>query len=184
MKLSLLDLPPELIIQLLSYLPHTCILRCRLTHPFLLKLIDNSAHLQYIIELAASGFENNPSPTCKLVIGDRLRLLKTQEQAWINLNFAKTVKIETKPKPSSIYDLTGGIFLLGETTESGPDTTEALNLTHLPSKDDDFNEKERDEARSYLPNPWWTIDLKTNCKLVDVGLAVHEHDLIAVVTYS
>lgn len=187
---SLFHLPTELLIRILSYLSHLALLQCRLTHPMLCRIIDDSVLLQYTLELAIAGLEDNPSPACGLVVGDRLRSLKAQERSWRNLDFGKTVTVGVRHKSSSIYDLTGGVFLLGETNDPSHHRTDALNLVRLPSVDDfhTSGHDERGEGSStggrstQMLESWSRIDIKS--KLIDVGLAVQEHDLIAVVTYS
>jgi len=173
----LLDLPTELIVRILACLPCPALLSCRLASRSFRALIDADTSLQYIIELHAAGAVDNPASRHVLV--DRLRILKERERAWHRLEFSRIAHIQVPHNPSSIYDLTGGTFLLGESYSRilpvwrSTDATRSINLRALLKANDTTN---------VLDGPWAHIDIHS--KIMDVGIAAQEHDLIAIVTYS
>lgn len=156
---SLFDLPTELLIRIFCDLNSSDLVSCQLTHSSLCNIITESVVLSYRKALDSAGFED--SPHSKIIISERLALLNAQENAWLNIrpNFKQIVKINHSP--SGIYDVTGGIYLLGDRTRR------ALHYVTLPTEPSDV-------AR------WNKIDLGQN--IIDMALAIYEHDLIAIVT--
>ncbi|PCH45032.1 hypothetical protein WOLCODRAFT_145295 [Wolfiporia cocos MD-104 SS10] len=176
----LLSLPQELLIEILIHLPLSALAACRLTSRALDTLIVNDVLLQYSIELRAAGVIDNPSSP--FPIHERLRLLKERERAWSRVEVADSCTVDVLYRPSTIYDLTGGVFLLGESLSNtglhGRRGTDALRFVHLPSllsqahtRGDDSDSGEDAWAR-IIPE----------AATIDIGLSVQEHDLVAVVT--
>jgi hypothetical protein len=154
-----LDLPPELVIRILCYLDLYDLSACQLTHSSLRAVIKDSILIEYHIATQLAGVEDNP--LSKLSIQERLERLASQEDGWAHLDFDFTKKISVEHNPSGIYDLTGGIYLLGDQRRR------ALHYCTLPSKSSD-------QTR------WSRIDVEEN--IIDMGLAIYEHDLVAIVT--
>jgi hypothetical protein len=102
---------------------------------------------------------------------DRLKLLEKREDAWAMLDFRKSVQITVPFYSTSIYDFTGGAFLLG-TRLNGTirRPTAGYSYMPLPSLSDPQDQKSN----------WVKLDL--GVQILDVGLAVHEYDLIAALT--
>lgn len=101
------------------------------------------------------------NPNSNLSVNDRLMQLTTKDSRWeqLSLNFSKSVNV---PFPTSgIYDLTGGIYLLGDSSRKG------LYYTYLPNKPDE-------EVQ-------WKV-VRTDQTILDMGLCVYEHDLLAIIT--
>ncbi|KAL6299410.1 hypothetical protein BKA93DRAFT_829888 [Sparassis latifolia] len=169
-----LELPSELIVVILSFLPLSDLVACRRTNKLLDSTIESSVVLQYLIELQVAGAVDNPSSS--LPVSDRLRVLKARESAWEQIECTNVTSIRVDFNPSSIYDLTGGVFLLGESLyEPFARTfreTDALRWLRLS----------RASGDKPTLSPWFKIDLEAS--ILDVGLAVEEHDLIAVVTQA
>ncbi|KAG6856317.1 hypothetical protein H0H87_005597 [Tephrocybe sp. NHM501043] len=96
-------------------------------------------------------------------INDRLQLLKRSELGWsaFHVDFQTTLRIPHEP--FGIYDLTGGIYLMGDVSQK------ALHYCTLPSNPGDSI-------------TWSRIDLHKSLTVVDIGLCLYEHDLVAVVT--
>ncbi|KAH9831200.1 uncharacterized protein C8Q71DRAFT_910851 [Rhodofomes roseus] len=174
---ALLSLPTELIVRILAHLPCPVLLTFRSTSRFCRALIDADTSLQYAIELCATGAVDNPAS--RYVLADRLRILKERESAWQRMEFSRVAQIQVPHNPSSIYDLTGGMFLLGESysrilpTWRPTDAARYLNLRAA---------LKNSENATVLDGPWARIDV--NAKIMDVGIAAQEHDLIAIVTYT
>jgi F-box domain len=166
--MTLLTLPTELLIHTLTFLPLPDLLSCKRVNRFIHSVVAQSVLLQYVIEAKAAGVEDNPRST--LTVSDRLALLRRREAAWAK--FKINFHIRMPPlgqRPSGIYDLTGGVYLQGQAASSqtaGQQITTALNYVHLPSESQDTS--------------WSKISI---CRdIVDIGLAMQEHNLIAVVT--
>ena len=92
----------------------------------------------------------------------------------VNLSDKKVLPLSHNP--SGIYDLTGGVLLLGERRHTEGNTgTDSVHTVRLHSA---FEEK----AVTQTSKLWSHLDLGK--QVIDVGLAIQEHDLIAIVTYS
>jgi hypothetical protein len=101
---------------------------------------------------------------------ERLRILKDWDEAWATLDFRRSVQISTPFKPTSIYDFTGGALLLGTGTTLDPESPDTVGYAYitLPSLFDMQGEKLE----------WRRCSIET--KILELGLAIPEHDLIAV----
>ena len=166
--MALLTLPIELLIHTLTFLPLPDILSCQRVNQFIYNVVAQSVLLQYVIEAKAACVEDNPRST--LTVSDRLALLRRREAAWAKFKFNFHIRLPPLgQRPSGIYDLTGGVYLQGQAASSqnaGQQITTALNYMHLPSESRDTS--------------WSKISI---CReIVDIGLAMQEHNLIAVVT--
>jgi hypothetical protein len=161
MTISILELPTELLIRIFCDLDSSDLVSCQLTHSSLCTIIDESVLLSYRKALQLAGVEDNPHS--KLPISERLRLLNAQENAWLDFHIDFRQTITVNHSTSGIYDLTGGVYLLGNRN------CHALHYLTLPTQPSDAT-------------TWTKIDVDRN--LIDMALAVHEHDLIAIVTTS
>ncbi len=174
--MSLLTLPDELIVQIAYHLTPGDLLHIQEVCSRLQDVVKSNAALQYAIELFVSGMIDNPSS--RLVPGERLRILRAKEHAWRELDLSDRTVLPLSHHPSGIYDLTGGVLLLGErkVTESlvGTDNVHTVKLHSVFDRGDG----DRPDPNSL----WRKIDLGK--QVIDVGLAIQEHDLVAIVTYS
>lgn len=159
MPILLLQLPPEIIVEILCHLDLPDIISCILTHSSLYAFTREFQILQYHIAMQAAAVTDNPD--CQLSISDRLALLKRREDGWAQLQVHFRKKIPLNHNPSGIYDMTGGIYLLGDQNRR------TLHYCVLPSS---LSES----------TTWSRINL--DCDLIDAGLAIYEHDLIAIIT--
>ncbi|KAI0826523.1 hypothetical protein BC628DRAFT_1536416 [Trametes gibbosa] len=169
--MTLLDLPDELLVVVASQLRFEDLVSlqqvCHRWH----SVVGVNATLQYAIELRIAGKIDNPA-SC-LVPGERLRALRAKEEAWRTIDLSDRRPLTLGHRPSGIYDLTGGILLLGERRHTGSHTgTDAVHTMDLHSVFSDSTVRPR----------WSNIDLAK--QVIDVGLAIQEHDLIAIATYS
>ncbi|KAJ8472392.1 hypothetical protein ONZ51_g8540 [Trametes cubensis] len=172
--MSLLDLPDELLVFIASALDFEDILRLQQVCTRLRGVVKSDSALQYALELRVAGMMDNPAS--RLVPGERLRILRAKEEAWRLLDLSDRRSIALNHNPSGIYDLTGGTLLLGERRHSENLTgTDAVHTINLHSA---FSHAEEQDTRAL----WSNIDLGK--QVIDVGLAIQEHDLIALVTYS
>jgi hypothetical protein len=103
---------------------------------------------------------------------DRLRILERREKAWEILDFRKPVQVCVPFDSTGIYDFTGGAFLLGTSLHSASHPpASGYSYVSLPSLMEEEGQKEVQ---------WMGVNL--GIQILDVGLAVQEHDLIAALT--
>ncbi|KAG5651944.1 hypothetical protein H0H81_006828 [Sphagnurus paluster] len=157
----LLLLPPELTVRIISLLDLRDILKIKRVHSTFRDYVKSFNTLQYRIATLSAGVENNQHSTVS--ISDRLEVLNSLQLGWArgNVDFKKTVPV--LHQPSGIYDLKGGVYLLGDVDRR------TLHYFTLPCTPDD-------------EVVWKKIEIEK--LFVDIGLAIYEHDLIAVFTSS
>jgi len=166
---SLSQIPPELISCVLQYLSPHDIISCQRTCHTLYNLCNDS-HLRYFVQMERCGVSDDLRPG--LCYPDRLRILERREKAWAMLDFRKPVQVCVPFDSTGIYDFTGGAFLLGRRLYSASRRpTVGYSYVSLPSFSEEENQKEVQ---------WMGLNL--GIQILDVGLAVHEHDLIAALT--
>jgi hypothetical protein len=132
-------------------------------------IICNNSALRYLVQMERFGVTDDVRPG--LSYPERLDLLEKREEAWEALDFRKSIRITVPFHSTSIYDFTGGAFLLGTRlhgTSRRP--TAGYSYIPLPSLSDT-----QDQILK-----WVKLDL--GVQILDVGMAVHEHDLIAALT--
>jgi F-box domain len=160
--MTLLSLPKELIIQILSHLTHQALVACQLSSKALYITIKRSVLLQF--RIALSIFKVTDNPSCHLSLSERFKALRDSEHAWTCLRKDFQQRITVNYGVSGIYDLSDGVFLLGNAAQT------ALHYVKLPSSVQDHVE-------------WKKIEVNPNeGKIIDMGFCLHEHDLLAVVT--
>ena len=166
---SLLHIPPELISCILQYLSPTDIISCRRTCRTLHSLC-NESHLRYLVQMERSGVIDDLRPG--LCYSDRVGILERREEAWAILDFRSPIQVCVPFDSTGIYDFTGGAFLLGTRLYSASRRpTIGYSYVSLPS----LSEEEEDKELQWM-------GLNLGIQILDVGLAVHEHDLIAALT--
>jgi hypothetical protein len=158
---SLLNLPLELVIHVLCHLSISDLLSCQLAHSSLCGLIKSSVLIKFNRATEAAGIDVNPHGSRSMSVKERLGLLAKLEKGWSNFNVDFSTRIAVDHNPSNIYDLTGGMYLLGDKDRH------SLHYCALPTTSSDQAE-------------WCRLDVESD--IIDVGLARHEHNLIAVIT--
>ncbi|TFK53870.1 hypothetical protein OE88DRAFT_1654217 [Heliocybe sulcata] len=171
MSLQLLGLPAELLHRCLYFLDGYSLLNCRRINRLFNTIIKQSTALQYAIELFAACAEDNPS--CALSVSEKLQRLHRRQDAWHRFIRHKFISVDVQHIPSGIYDFTGGVYILGEAPQGMSRFTSGLKYICLPSLDELEDDKE-------VQIPWHSMETKD--AIVDLGMAIQEHDLIAVVT--
>jgi len=102
---------------------------------------------------------------------ERLRILKHREEAWKVLDFRGFLQVSVPFESTGIYDFTGRAFFLSRKHHrANRETTMGYSYITLPSLS---NVQDQNLE-------WKDFSLET--EMLDFGLAVHEHDLIAVLT--
>ncbi|KAF7366507.1 F-box domain-containing protein [Mycena sanguinolenta] len=135
---------------------------------FLDDFISSSVELQYQIALEASHLVDNTSST--MPISDRLSLLGSREEAFASVKPSWKVSVPVTFQASGLYELSGGSLWLGER----PNRT--LRYIELPSRP-------TEEGEPSLQ--WQSISKPTGLGfIIDFGLAINEHDLIVMATFT
>ncbi|KAF9445142.1 hypothetical protein P691DRAFT_762772 [Macrolepiota fuliginosa MF-IS2] len=84
-KVEFLNLPPEILTDILLYLPFTAVVICQSVNRYLRALISESVKLQYHIHLNVFGQLDNPH--CNLPVSERLNQLLSRERRWKEFKF-------------------------------------------------------------------------------------------------
>lgn len=166
--MSFHHLSTEMVVYIFSLLHYVDLQSCRRVNKAFNQLIRGSSLLQYSMQLQIAGYVDNPSSN--LVICDKLRSLREQERAWQRLDFEKPTPIRLPFPPSSIYELSDGIFLLGQMSLSLEFGTDVIRWTRLSEL-----------AKGNVSDAQWGR-ISVGAHIIDVGLSVQEHDLVVVAT--
>ncbi|KAG6808248.1 hypothetical protein H0H92_004748 [Tricholoma furcatifolium] len=153
------DLPSEVIFRILCFLDLSELVSLSHTNSSLRAAVVNSPGLQFRFLAHDAAVKINQSSNH--VASERLSALRRLEGGWLNMSIDFQTKIPVLHYPSGLYDLSAGVCVLGDTDR------QTLHYCKLPSRETDAVE-------------WKQI--KVGCVMVDFGLSVYEHDLIAVLT--
>ena len=166
--ISLLEFPPELMARILLYISPLDILSCRRTCRILYDLCSNPT-FRYLVQMERSAVSDNMSPG--LSYPERLRILEKREEAWAMLNFHRSVDIPIPFSQTTHWNLADGALSFGTTfdCESRLNATGHSYVT-LPSLSDPHDQKIE----------WKGHNFET--EVMDVELAVHEHDMRVALT--
>ena len=133
--------------------------------------LDSESNSRYLVQMERCGVNDDLRPG--LCYPDRLCILERREKAWEMVDFRKTVQVCVPFDSTVLYDFTGGAFLLGTRLNSASrHQTIGYSYVSLPS----YLEGEENQKEVQ-----WT-EFNLGLPILDFGLAVHEHDLIAALT--
>jgi len=166
--MSLFHIPPELMTRILLYISPHDIISCARTCRTLYDMCSVPL-LRYLVQMERCAVSDDMRPGLGYL--DRLQILEKREEAWAMLDFRRSVQVSVPFKSTGLYEFTGGAFLLGTTLNDvshGPMV--GYSYITLPSFSDIQDQKLE----------WNGLNLET--QILDVGLAVHEHNLIAALT--
>ena len=168
-SISLLECPPELITRVLLNLSPLDIISCQRTCRLLYDLCSNST-FRYVIKMERSAVSDDMSPG--LSYPERLRMLEKREEAWATLNFHTSVNIPTPfNRSGGHWSFSGGVLLLGTGFEGEiRRATVGYSYVILPSLSDAQDQKFEWKRHNF------------ESQVIDIELAVHEHDMIAALT--
>ncbi len=166
-SISLLHIPPELISRILLHLSPHDIVSCKRTCRMLYDMCSEPV-LRYLVEMERCAVSDNMRPGLGYL--ERLRILEKREEAWAMLDFRRSVQVSVPFDATNIYDLTGGAFLQGKILDCTSQRPTGYTFVSLPSLLD---------LQDHILE-WKSLSLET--QILDFGLAVHEHDLIAILT--
>lgn len=168
MAINLEDLPVEAIARILSFLDYNDLFAVSRLNDLFRDIYKNFPELQYSYALQESGMVDVDS---SLDIRTKLGELLRREQAWRTMDLSRKVTVKVPHRTSHIYDLSGGVYLLGDCKNSTfsreTQTLRFFDLTTCTS-----GPEVRQEA-------WPEMKLETN--IVDIAFGLHEFDLVAVV---
>ncbi|KAK0491272.1 hypothetical protein IW261DRAFT_78472 [Armillaria novae-zelandiae] len=108
--------------------------------------------------LEKSGMIHNPKSD--MCASDCLEMLRKREEAWTKFQPVFNKRIHVDHQETGIYELSGGIYFLGKYKPT------RIPFLRLPSTPDDDTE--------------WD-ELVVGCQIVDIGVALYEHDLFAAI---
>ena len=165
--MSLFHIPPELMTRILLYLSPHDIISCARTCRMLYDMCSVPV-LRYLVQMERCAVGDDMCPGLGYL--DRLQILEKREEAWAMLNFRGSVQVSVPFDASNIYDLTGGAFLQGNIFDCTSQRPTGYTFVSLPSLFDPQDQK----------SEWKSLNLET--QILEFGLAVHEHDLIAILT--
>jgi len=155
----LVDLPPEIIVQVFLYLNPQDLLSCRLANSQLNLIVRDSVIVQYNALLQEKNLEDNACVTAPF--SEKLAGLREADRAWTSARARFTVNVPVLHQQSGVYDLTGGVYLLSDSRRS------AMHYLRLPRTVEDIVQ--------------WKV-IKSSGSIVDIGLCLYEHDMIVNVT--
>ncbi|KAJ7248637.1 hypothetical protein B0H12DRAFT_1123531 [Mycena haematopus] len=164
----LLDFPPEILTSIFTFLPNAALSSIKQSSRFLWTFVSSSVELQY--QMAAEVAQVIDNPSSPMSIAERFALLRSREHAFGAVSPSWKISVPVTFQASGLYELSGGLFWLGEQ----PNRT--LRYIELPSQ----------SAEEGAPSVQWqciTLPYKESI-IVDFGLAIHEHDLIVMVTFT
>ncbi|KII91517.1 hypothetical protein PLICRDRAFT_173354 [Plicaturopsis crispa FD-325 SS-3] len=169
MPITLLSLPPELLVRIISLSTVIDTFTWQLTTRYLRDLVKGSSELQYRIAAYAAGVIDNPKS--RLSHAERLERLKAREAAWSTLHVRGQTTIAMNYMPSGIYDLTRGVYFQGEEGPLGLDGPQNLNLNYVVLPD----------SLSAEGQPLSWLKMHSDHHIIDLGLCLQEHGLVALV---
>ncbi|KAM6497457.1 hypothetical protein JOM56_007930 [Amanita muscaria] len=164
-----LTLPRELVEHILLLLDTRSILKCKLVNREFNAIIQSSTLVQYYLACKAAGVIDNPQSP--LSYGERLEALKRREDAWKKLKpvFETTIKV-IEYESSTFYELSAGnYFILDKSWKN-------LYYCLLPSSPQDNPQWLR--IPGHGPGKSWSGFI------LEIGMAVYEHDLVVNVISS
>jgi len=164
----LLDVPPELLVQVFTFLPNADLHSCRQSSRLLHDFIGSSVELQY--QMAAEVAQITDNTTSPIPISERLTKLRAREEAFGVVSPSWQISVPVTFQASGLYELSGGLFWLGEAQR------QALRFLELPSQP---------AEEGAPPVQWRRITLPSQEDIIiDFGLAIEEHDLIVIATFT
>ncbi|CAL1702844.1 unnamed protein product [Somion occarium] len=134
-KASILNIPLELLIEILKCLDYRTVLNCSQVCKEFHQIIKDSLELQYKIELEADGMIDGPRTVGSWSTSERLQLLLDRRARWRTLDWTRIVTLPLVGFCHA-YELVGGVF--AKTMGVG-DNVGARHLTvaSLPTRYDD-----------------------------------------------
>ncbi|KAJ7074570.1 hypothetical protein C8F01DRAFT_971416 [Mycena amicta] len=166
--MDLLDIPPELLIRILSFANIDSIRICEQTCTAFRTLIQSSVALQYILACGTASVVDNPQSLPQVAISDRLSLLRARESAFARMKPSWVCRVPVHFATAAVTELAGGLFCSGE------EGRKAIHVLRLPVRPDETPEWNRLQVAH---------EAETSV-FIDFNLAVEEHNMLMVAIYS
>ncbi|KAJ7102816.1 hypothetical protein C8R44DRAFT_808586 [Mycena epipterygia] len=107
--IALADLPPEILIEILSFLDGKTLILCSSVCHLWKCTIGTSPELEYAIELWAEGMV--PTSSGSLTTAEKLEALHDHRRSWQNINWKSSAVVEIEAMDTCrAYELAGGVF--------------------------------------------------------------------------
>ena len=191
LRLSLQTIPVEILQRILTFLDVEDLKSvCATSHHFA-NVFKESTLLRYRAALIEAGMVDISDSTTSstLTIPAKLALLEQRQDSWHNLKLLSSVQCQVKTTflTSSIYDFSNGVFVLGEcrltmSMDMFRDSV-ALRFLDLSLLGSLCNEHDDSSAtcQHNASTLWQRLEVDKE-RIVDFGLALREHDLVALIT--
>ncbi|KIL62129.1 hypothetical protein M378DRAFT_166112 [Amanita muscaria Koide BX008] len=137
-------------------------LKCRIVNREFNAIIQSSTLLQYYLACKAAGVVDNPQSP--LSFPERFEALRKREDAWRKLNPVFETTIKPIDLPSPLYELTAGNYFLSDENQKD------LSYCRLPSSPQD--------SPQWVSIPCHGPEQSWSGSIVDMGMAIYEHDLV------
>ncbi|KAF8731573.1 hypothetical protein AX14_004682 [Amanita brunnescens Koide BX004] len=164
----LLRLPHELLENILLQLDPLSVKACALWSREFITIIRSSIALRYLLACHAAGVVDNPH--CKLSYAECYEALRKREKGWCRLQPAFIQTFDVWHGFTLKYDLTSGVYLQVAYRDVG------VHYCTLPSTPN--NVPRWAAINAFGPSSNGDEELQ----IVDVGMAIHEHDLVVVIS--
>ncbi|KAJ4474169.1 hypothetical protein C8R41DRAFT_923933 [Lentinula lateritia] len=125
--ISFLQLPVEILCDVLQVLSVRDLLQCNLVCKCLRRIINDSSALQFTIELARCRMK--PAPISKLPVSSRLRILRDRENAWRTFSPKSQHRLKLNHS-GTVYEFAGGVYGTGKEIDR---RTAYITFYDLPS---------------------------------------------------
>ena len=155
------DLSVELIFHIVCLLDPKDIIRLQLVCKSLYRIVRDSNKLQYILVGYKTGYDVNPRSSALSIVEGRAALQQRNE-GWTYFKFQYRETVQFHHHASMFYDLSSGVYVTG--VEEDPAEIKVLHLS------------------SRKHTSFWSSIKAERAGVLDVGLAVNEHDLIVAIS--
>ncbi|KAJ6473389.1 hypothetical protein C8R47DRAFT_1221530 [Mycena vitilis] len=167
-----LELPPELIIQILVQLDVTDLSNCAdINNRFLQSLIRDSVVIQYGVDKQLACVEDTPYGTRKYSIPDRVQELSRLRRAWLEFNCSPLRTIYFVPCTPDIDHFASDIYFLSRATHSESHLCTEISYVDL-------------SETTNADTNWGWCHFDVGEPVVIFASAIEEHNLMAIITYS
>ncbi|KAF9481520.1 hypothetical protein BDN70DRAFT_876157 [Pholiota conissans] len=163
---QILDIAPEILIKILKNLHFIDILSCAQTCQTMSEIIRSSLELDYYKHLHVAGLLDNPR--CYLPLSERLGRLKEREQRWNAFEYKTNSVYPVPHNTSNLFEISPSTIVMGIALDNGKPGTKGLQTAQLATLDTDQGD---------IPLAW--KDFKSQADILEIGVAIEEHDLIA-----
>lgn len=200
-------IPQEILLKILTYLDVEDLIAISALNRYFRNVYQDATLLVYRAALLEGGMmdASDSSTSLSFTIPSKLDLLKQRRESWRTLRMLYHYDVGTTKlnvplhvrlnfHTSSIYDFSCGVYVLGESRQGSWRRDSAavrfLDLSTVCAEGEvihrALNEKRGytldRERRTAIVHAWPRVEVDPQERIVDFGLALREHDLIALIT--